>query len=369
MDITPKDHRLKLLVALGGCVVMTIIFVLMFGFEVADNSQPKKIGFVNIGSIDEEGWSKSHYEGLKSACNEFGMKLLVRENIAENTGQCPKAIQELIDEGASMIFLASYNYAPEAREIIEKHPEVEFATNSSEVKAKNITSYFARMYQGRYLTGVLAGMRTKSNVIGYVAAMPNSEVYRGINAFTLGVQRTNPNATVKVIWTGSWRDDEKEIECAQKLINNYKADVLTYHVDKATICRVADEMGVDFIGYNWKPENSSEHCITSITCRWNVFYKQILRIYLKSEIKNFKSFWLGVKQGVVELSSLSGSVTDEQRQKLGLIKQELLGDKPVFIGPIYDNKGVLRCNPGEAVSENVLLGNMSYLVRGVEIVE
>ena len=68
----------------------------------------------------------------------------------------------------------------------------------------NVGTYFGRMYQPRYLTGIVAGKMTKSNIIGYVAAHPIPEVIRGINAFTLGVRSVNPNAKVHVVWTQTW---------------------------------------------------------------------------------------------------------------------------------------------------------------------
>ena len=342
VDIVPKDQRLKILFALGGCVVMTIAFVLMFGFETNEESVAKKVGLINIGSISEEGWSKAHYEGLKSACDEFGLELLFKENVVENSGQGPAAIEELIDDGVGMIFLASYNYPIEAREIIETNKKIEFASNCSEVHSRNMTSYFARMYQGRYLAGALAGMRTKTNVIGYVAAMPNSEVHRGINAFTLGVQRTNPNAKVVVKWTGDWHIPDKEREAAAKLIDVAKADVITYHQDKAVACEVAEEKGVDYIAYNMELNTQSEHYLTSVICRWDIFYKELLRLYLKDELPAIKNYWLGVKEGVVELSKFSDSVTEKQRYKIQDLREELLNDKPIFTGIIYDNQGNMK---------------------------
>ena len=369
MNISPKDQRLKLLVALGGCVVLTIVFTLMFGFEVHDDKQQKKIGFINIGGIEEPGWSNAHYEGLKAACEKFGLELLFRDHIEENSGQCPEAIEELLAEGTGMIFLASYNYPIESKSIIAENKHIEFATNSSEVHMRNMTSYFARMYQGRYLSGALAGLRTKSNVIGYVAAMPNSEVNRGINAFTLGVQRVNPNAKVVVMWTGTWRNDEVEAAHARRLIEQAHADVLTYHQDYIASVNVADELGVDYIAYNIELDNRSEHYLTSVVCRWDIFYEKMLQLYLRKELPSVKNYWLGMKQGVIKLSDYSPTVTPEQQQKIEALSQELLNDKQIFSGKLYDNQGNLKCNDGEAISENVLLERMNWLVRGVEVLE
>ena len=196
-------------------LIIAGFIMIMFNFDDDLIENKKAIGFIILGDINEPGWNSSHYNGIKAACDKFGLKLLVRDHVKENSGQCTAAIEELASEGAGMIFLASYSYSIEAQNLVGKYPNIAFATNFAEVHARNMTAYFVRVYQGRYLAGALAGMKTKSNVIGYVAAMSNSEVNRQINAFTLGVQRTNPKAKVVVKWTGSWQDEKKEAENAE----------------------------------------------------------------------------------------------------------------------------------------------------------
>ena len=183
MNVLSEKNRLKILLGLGGCIVVAIVYLLIFAFDTETDKRHDKIGFIILGDINEAGWNASHYNGIKAACEEFGLELLIRDHVKEDSGQCPAAVEELIAEGANAIFLVSFNYASEVRSLINKYPYISFINTSTLEHAKNLTSCFARMYQGRYLSGVLAGMRTKSNVIGYVAAMPNSEVCRGINAF------------------------------------------------------------------------------------------------------------------------------------------------------------------------------------------
>ena len=249
MTIPSKEYILKIMLAIGGCVIITVVFLLLFGFK-NDNDKHIKVGLITIGDIQEPGWNANHYNGMKKAAEEFGMELLVRDKIEENSGKCPVAIKELAEEGAGMIVLASGGYSKEVENVIKEYPHIAFATNYSEINVKNLSAYFARMFQGRYLSGALAAMRTKTNVIGYVAAVPNSEVKRGINAFALGVQRVKPEAKVIVMWTGSWDDPETEKLHAKRLIEEAHADVLTYHQAGASVGEVADSLGVDFIAYN-----------------------------------------------------------------------------------------------------------------------
>ena len=369
MNISPNDRRLKLLLAAAGYIVMAIIFVLLFGFESDIGKPHPKIGLIILGDIKELGWNASHYEGIKTATEAFGLELLVRDKVPENSGECPKAIEDLADEGASMIFLASYAYSTEVKETVSKYPNIAFATNSAEVHSRNMTTYFARMYQGRYLSGALAGMITKSNIIGYVAAIPNSEVQRGINAFTLGVQKVNPHAKVVVMWTGAWQDEKTEAEHARRLIQEAKADVLTYHQDEAAVGNVADRLGVDFIAYNAVLKNYSNHYLTSVVCRWDIYYHELIQRYLKGELNSTKDNWLGIDQGLIMLSDYSDRVTPAMRTRIDELKKELVDNHLIFMGPLYDNQGHLKCAAGDVIGDERLLEKMDWLVKGVEVLE
>lgn len=361
----------KFLLIVGYLTFITIIMTLVFGFDLDDkNNIQKKVGYFSIGSIEESGWSNEHYKGLKAACDKYKLQMLVRGNIEENSGQSAEVIKEFINANAGIIFMMSYNYPLENENLITQNPNIEFIANSSMLTAKNFTGGFPKMYQGRYLTGALAGMRTKSNVIGYVAAMPNSEVYRGINAFTLGVQAVNPNAKVVVAWTDNWNDAEAESEQTERLIKNAKADIITYHVDHyKAIADKCEELDTDFIAYNFKLEGYSDHYLTSVVCNWEEFYKKILRLYLKKELFTVKNYWLGIQDGTVKLTDFSPSVTQDQRDKIELLTKNLKGSEKIFIGPIYDSNGNLRCDVGEVINDNVLLEHMDWLVKGVEFLE
>ena len=365
--INIKNFNLLVAIAAFLIIVLPAMMFLNFNEEFAERKE--KIGFIILGDITIPGWNESQYKGIKAACEEFGAELLVRDKVKENSGQCTEAIKDLINNGAGMIFLASYSYSIEAQDIISEYPHVAFATNSAEVHAKNMTAYFTRMYQARYLSGALAGMKTKSNVIGYVAAMSNSEVNRGINAFTLGVQRTNPQAKVVVMWTGAWQDEKVEAQHAERLIKEAGADVLTYHQDEDATAQVAEKFGADFIAYNAILDTKSEHYLTSVICRWNLYYADMIQRYLKGEINSVKNHWLGIERGAVMLSEFSPAVTEKMITRLNSLKQELVNGNLIFAGEIYDNTGKIRCAAGEAISDDTLLEDINWLVKGVEVLE
>lgn len=353
---------------LGLCVLGALLAAL-FRFTAAPEEPRPKVGFIILGDVNEPGWNASHYEGIRTACEAHNAVLMVCDHVAEGTGQCQQAAQELINTGCGMIVLASFNYPDEVKDLAYEHPEIAFAATSPKAYATNMTAYFPRMYQGRYLAGALAGMRTKTNVIGYVAAMPNSEVRRGINAFTLGAQRMNPNVQVIVAFTNAWEAPEKETAFTERMIREKGADIMTYHQDDAAVAETADRLGVDFIVYNAPIPKGLTHGLAAIRCRWDIYYDDILSRYQKGELNMMKNHWIGIDRDAVLLDELSAEVTEDMRGHLYYLQRALLSYQLIFIGPLIDNEGILRCEPGEAISDDALLESIDWLISGVSILE
>lgn len=353
-----------LLILAGLVLIATIVLIAVTG---SDKNTAYTVGLIMTGETDDDGWNSAHYNGVVSACEKLGTKLIVKENVTEGSGKCAEAIHELVKEGAGMIILSSYSYSSETKDIIDSYPHISFYAISSEYYAENITSYFGRMYQARYLTGILAGLQTESNSIGYVAAMPNSEVNRGINAFTLGVKSVNPEATVYVRWTGAWDNEEEESAAARALIDDKSADVLTYHQNQHYTAETADNAGVYSIGYNERAEGLSDKYLTAAVWNWDALYHQIIREYVQGQPNAVERRWFAIDSGTVGLSEFSPLVSDAALQAVNEAQSRLLRGEDVFSGEIYDNSGVLRCNQNETLMDELLFENMDWLVEGVEI--
>jgi len=364
-----KGKRRIVLIALSAiCVVAAIILSIMLsGREQKEGVA--RIGFIMSGGIDEDGWNGMHYNGIRVACDNLDVELLIRENIKEFTGECKQAIRELAEQEVGMIILSSYGYSEEVKELVKEYPNIVFYVNSSEHHDVNMTSYFARMYQARYLSGIVAGMKTQSNQIGYVAAMANNEVNRGLNAFTLGVKRVNPDAEVVVCWTGDWDNKEKEIVAVDRLIDDENVDVFAYHQNQPNVAYEADEKGVYSIGYHQAAENCSSKYLTAVVCDWKLVYEQVLREFLvgKGNVKD--NYWIGLEAEAVGLSAYSEEITPDIIEEMEEAKAEILAGKDVFSGVIYDMEGILRCDEKEFISDEVLLEQMDWYVEGVRIYE
>ena len=178
-----------------------------------------KAGFLYVGPIGDEGYSYAHDQGRLALEKKLGVKTMYVENVPENA-DCEKAIRDLIDQGCNVIFSTSFGHMDWTLNVAKEFPNVYFHHCSGYKTADNMSNYFGRMYEARYLSGIAAGLKTKTNKIGYVAAMPIAEVVRGANAFALGVKSVNPDAKVEVKWTNSWYDPALEKQTAIDLLNS-----------------------------------------------------------------------------------------------------------------------------------------------------
>lgn len=364
-----KNKRMKILLFCAGLFVFALILFIISHIGSVEKEEKITIGFIMTGRSDESGWNRTHYDAIKQACDSAGVELKVKENIREFTGQCPEAVEELVAEGAKMIILSSYGYPEEVKDMIEKYPDIVFYSNSAEYHSDNLTTYFVRMYQARYLAGIIAGMQTKSGEIGYVAAMSNSEVNRGINAFTLGVRRVNPQAKVIVTWTDTWEDKDRETAAAETLINNTDIDVITYHQNQPYVIEAAENAGIDSIGYHEVAAGCSEHYLTSVVCDWESTYLKIINRFLQGKGSEDGLYWMGMQEGVVKLSEYSDIVSEEAKQEVKQAESEIMEGKDVFNGVIYDNEGNLRCNENETLSDEMLFERFDWFVEGVVVYE
>lgn len=356
-------------VLLLSSIAIFILILLIIFWPGKKTKSEHCVGIVMTGKATESGWNKLHYDGLKEVCEELGAKLVVKENIKESKEQCEQAIHELAKEKVNLIILSSYGYAAKVSDVIKKYPEITFYSESFDHGVPGINSYFARMYQARYLSGIVAGMQTKSNTIGYVAAMANSEVNRGINAFTLGVQRVNKDAKVVVSWTDSWDDAEKEKEIATRLIDEKNVDVITYHQNQPNVIKVAEEKKIASIGYHEAFDGASENFLTASEFHFGQIYREILMDYYRGKSNAVESYWIGIEQDAIGLAEYSKKVTQETIDEIEKAKNEMISGRDVFSGVIYDTEHNLRCDNGETISDEQLLNHFDWYVEGVEFYE
>lgn len=356
-------------------VVLTVIalIVVIRSFRLPEADRRVMVGCILYGAKDDIGWNESHYNGLLAACEanseDHPCTLVVRDNVPEEDKNASlAAVDELVRKGCNIIFMPSFGYGQYMDEIAKQYPRVAFFGISGKGEAKNCTSYFARLYQARYLTGVVAGFESRTGVLGYVAGMPNTQTIRGINAYALGMRFANPKARLIVRFTGSWDDEDAERESVT-LLEAEGADVIAYHEDKPYAVREAEARGLFSIGYDAVREDYSPRFLTAALYKWEVLYGKVLSEYLKGRMNFSSRYWLGWAENAVDMAPMSAVVQPRTVSAVEWEKGRFLTDWDVFSGLIHDNEGRVRCEPGERISDEELFMGMNWFVEGVEIYE
>ncbi len=325
-----------------------------------------KIGFVYVSPVGDAGWTYQHDLSRLELEAQFGDRVstTIVESVPEGA-DAERVIRQLAADGHGLIFTTSFGYMNPTIKVARQFPDVTFAHCSGYKRADNVSTYLARFYEGRYLTGVVAGSTTESNVIGYVAAFPIPEVVRGINAFTRGVRSVNPDAEVRVVWISAWYDPGKEREAAETLISQ-GADVVTQHTDSTAIVQAAQDNGVHAIGYHSDMSRYGEEAhLTASTHVWDNYYVETVNAVLAGEAES-TNVWGGLADGMVELSAFGPAVSAETQAIVAERQAAIVsGDLHPFEGPVLDNEGTERVPAGRSITDEELL-SMDYYVEGIQ---
>lgn len=329
-----------------------------------DEKPQVKVGFVYIGPVGDGGWTDAHNNGREYLEEQLKVPTIIKENVPEDSAEVEKVINDMIDQGANIIFTTSFGFMDGTEKAAQNHPDVKFLHCSGFKMSDNMGNYFGRMYEPRYLSGIVAGMKTKTNTIGYVAAFEIPEVIRGINAFTLGVKSVNPEASVKVKWTHTWLDPAKEKEAAKALLAE-GVDIIAQHQDTTGPQVAAEEKGVWGIGYNTNMSKAAPKAyMTAPLWNWGTYYVDQVKAVMDGNWKA-ESYWGGMEDGIVYLDPLTEIAPEGAKEAVDKAKADILsGKNKVFAGPLKDQDGNVKVPEGTVMSDAELLG-MDWFVEGV----
>lgn len=348
------------------CIIVAGIFLIRINQQETDVTKTQtKVGFILNGKIDDHSWGESHYNGMEISAKELNLDVVYKEEVPEDE-TCVETIEGLIADGCKIIICNSFGYGEWELACAKEHPEIYFFHATGVEQLDNLSTYFGRIYQMRYLSGIVAGMQTETNEIGYVAAFPIAEVNRGINAFALGVRHVNPDAKVYVKWSNSWTGEEENAEATRELISEHHIDVLAMHSDALSPLEIADENGIWIIGYN--VDNSEQFPDTYLTApvwNWESFYEPRILECLQGKFQGIH-YWEGVETGIVDLAPFTENVKPEIAEKVEEERSRLMsGTFDVFYGPITDNEGSVRVKEGQSMTDDSLLNDFFWYVEGV----
>ena len=298
------------------------------------------VGVVYVGARDDFGWNQAHAVAIKSLAEVPGVKVVEEENVPE-TDAVSKSMESMINlDGAGLILATSFGYySPFVVDLAKKYPDVEFRHAAplwnKDKDPKNAGSYFGYLNQAHYVNGVAAGLSTKSNKIGFVAAKPIGIVLSNINSVLLGARSVNPNATVQVIFTGDWSLPVREAEAANACGHNASQAPL-----------------------------APKGFITGAEYKWATIYKGYASDLAEGKtLPNFTSG--GYDVDFVQNTPFGAGATDPAKTAALAAIEGLKAKKPIYVGPLKDNK------TGKVVIDKTydnldpFLDKMDYLLEGV----
>lgn len=392
---------------------MLLVVVMIVGcigiFTACDNETKEfKVGVIHINPVNStSGYTYAHQQGIKAMQSNLGLKdsqIAIKDSIDDTNSQAVNAaIEELLAEGCNMIIGTSFGYMEEMQAAALANPTVVFSHGTGyldtfgEGQPGNMNNYFGRIYQARYLSGIVAGLKaSQGGKLGYVSAhgLNIAECSSGINAFALGVQAVNPTATVEVKTLNSWFDPANETAYAEALLAA-GCEVIAQHCDTENPPAAAKAAGKFSIGYNsdMRKAINDESCLTSVVWNWGVYYTAAVREAMKcfdtegnfvslDAWKAFGNYYGSFADGLFGLAELSSAVNPDTAAILKLAEGKMQDVKAwdVFtdkalsfekvdgVWTVKEVDRILKKADGSAVGKvevSNITGDMKYWVAGV----
>lgn len=329
--------------------------------EPTPSGEKFKVGVIHIGNpSDGAGYSYAHDQGIVGMVKNIGedkIEVIRKNNVSDTDAAAAKtAMEECIEAGCKIIFGTSWGYMETMAELAEQYPDVIFShATGYKSNDTNFNNYFGRIYQARYLSGIAAGLKTSSNLIGYVAAMgiDNAEVTGGIDAFAKGVAAVNPDAKIYVKVINTWGDVDLEGQAADALLD-LGCDVIAQHCDSTAPQTAAEKKGAFGCGYNSDmTKDAPKAHLTAPIWNWDVYYTAAVEAAMNGKWKEFGNYFGGLKEGFVDISPLSDNCAEGTAEIIAAVKALIVnGEFGVFDGKQVKVDGTTVTLVDEAIKDN-----------------
>lgn len=319
------------------------------------------IGAVFNTEIGTEGFSYALGMGFK-ALENAGYKVTYALAVPESQ-ESETAIESLIAQGCNVIYANSYGFGEFAANVAQRYPNIYFNHYSGSNNLNNLATFFPKNFQSEYLCGIIAGMRTETNEIGYLCSYPIPECLRMVNAFTLGAQSVNPDVTVNVKWTGSWFNPATETAVSKELVNS-GCDVIIAYVNSLNAAIAASDLGAWSFSYATSGyETIPNSYLSGPACNWEDFLlKDVQRIVDGTWTGSHQ--WHGIAEGLVTLCEMKNLAEGTEEKVNAAIEGFKNGTLDIWAGELKDNAGNVVVAEGATMSDAELL-SMMWLVEGV----
>ena len=367
----------KIIIGVIGVAILGALYFMTSSEKATDvadkSSEATKVGFVYLTTPGDHGWTYAHEVARQDVEKHFGNK--VETTFVENVPEGPdsaRVIRELAKQGNDIIFTTSFGYMDHTIKVAKEFPNVKFEHITGYKRSPNVATGNIRFYEGRYVQGVVAGLMTKSNKIGYLASFPIPEVIQGINAFGIGLRSVNPKAEVSVIWVNSWYDPVKEADAAKVHIAE-GADILAQHTDSPAMLQTAQKAGVHGFGQSsdMKAFAPKAQLFSSVN-NWGPYYISKIQQMMDGKWSTGEgpdhwagNTWVGMADDYLVLSPFENMPSDVAAAAAKAAADIKSGKNKIFTGPIKDNSGKIRVPAGKTLNDGELFQTLDYYVDGI----
>ncbi len=348
-----------------GIAAAAALLALGSSIPVASAADKLKVGFVYLGLVGDFGWTYQHEVGRQALVKALGHRIETTylENVSEGP-DAERSIEQLARSGHKLIFTTSFGYMDATLKVAKKYPDVHFEHATGYKRDRNVATYSARWYEGRYIQGTIAARMSKAGVLGYIGSFPIPEVVSGINATMLAAQSINPSIKVKIIWINSWFDPGKEADAAKALLDQ-GADIIMQHTDSPAAMQVAAQRGAhafgqdsDMIKFGPKAQ------LTSIIDNWGPYYVERAEAQLDGGWKSTDT-WGAIGSKLFVMAPYTNMPDDVKKIAVDLEAAIADGKLHPFACPVVDQDGkTVECKGGAHLADEQILG-MNYFVNGV----
>ena len=302
-----------------------------------------KLGFIFLHD-ENSTYDLNFMNGAKEAVAALGLtedQYIFRTNIPEGQ-ECYDAACELADAGCNIIFADSFGHEDYMIQAAKEFPEVQFChATGTKAHTEGLSNYhnaFAAIYEGRYLAGVVAGLKLNEMIengaftaeeakMGYVGAFTYAEVQSGYTSFFLGAKSVCPTVTMDVTFTGSWYDETAEKEAANRLIGN-GAKLISQHADSMGAPTACETAGVPNVSYNGSTVAACPNTfLVSSRINWAPYYEYVVNCVKNGEA--MPADWTGtIASGSVVLTDINeAACAAGTAEKLAEVKADIESGK------------------------------------------
>jgi basic membrane protein A len=339
----------------------------LLGNKAFAQTEPLKVGFMLIGTVNDNGWNFGHSEGakfMKEALGDAVAEPTIVENVPEGP-DCERVLRELAQSGHKLIFATSFGYGDYVIKVAQQFPDVKFEHATGYQRSDNVATYNARFHEGRAVCGTIAGHLSKTGKAGYIGSFPIPEVVMGINAFVLAARKVNPAFEITPVYISTWNDPAKEADAARAMIDQ-GIDIITQHTDGPAALQVAEERGI-VGGFGQGADMSAfapKAQLTSIIDHWGPTYVESAEAVIAGTWTSADR-WPGLKEGEVMIGPYNESIPADVVAAAEAVKAgQIDGSFNIFTGPINDHTGAEKVPAGVTLTDAELL-SMDWYVEGV----